>query len=71
MSCQLNLNAQGTGKTLIAKAMASECEAKFFSISASSLMSKWHGNGEKMVRKLFAVAGLNQPSIIFIGSKAS
>lgn len=36
------------------------------SISASSLMSKWIGEGEKLVRALFAVASYRQPSVIFI-----
>ena len=45
----------GTGKTLIGRAVASQCGATFFSISASSLTSKWIGEGEKMVRALFAV----------------
>lgn len=40
----------GTGKTLIGKAIASNISATFFSISASSLTSKWIGEGEKMVR---------------------
>jgi AAA+ superfamily predicted ATPase len=39
----------GTGKTLIGKAIASNIQASFFSISASSLTSKWIGEGEKMV----------------------
>ena len=56
----------GTGKTLIGKAIASEAKATFFSISASSLTSKWVGQGEKMVRALFAVAEVLQPSVIFI-----
>lgn len=56
----------GTGKTLIGKAIANECHATFFSISASSLTSKWIGEGEKMVRTLFAVATVKEPSIIFI-----
>jgi len=56
----------GTGKTLIGKAIASESCSKFFSISASSLTSKWHGEGEKLVRTLFAVAQVHEPSIIFI-----
>ena len=46
----------GTGKTLIGKTIATESNATFFSISASSLMSKWVGEGERMVRALFAVA---------------
>jgi fidgetin-like protein 1 len=56
----------GTGKTLIGKAVAHSCKATFFSISASSLTSKWIGEGEKMVRTLFAVASVKQPSIVFI-----
>ncbi|CBJ31305.1 putative; AAA family ATP ase [Ectocarpus siliculosus] len=56
----------GTGKTLIGKAIAHQSGATFFSISASSLCSKWIGEGEKMVRTLFAVAGYHQPAVIFI-----
>lgn len=56
----------GTGKTLIGKCVASQCSATFFSISASSLTSKWIGDGEKMVRALFAVALCHQPAVIFI-----
>ncbi|KAI8905578.1 P-loop containing nucleoside triphosphate hydrolase protein [Gorgonomyces haynaldii] len=56
----------GTGKTLIGKCIASSCQATFFSISSSSLTSKWVGQGEKMVRTLFAVAREKQPSVIFI-----
>jgi fidgetin-like protein 1 len=49
----------GTGKTLIGKCIASQSKSTFFSISASSLTSKWVGDGEKMVRALFAVARYN------------
>lgn len=56
----------GTGKTLIGKCIASESGATFFAISASSLTSKWIGEGEKMVRALFAVARCMQPSVVFI-----
>lgn len=56
----------GTGKTLLGKAIASNIRASFFSISASSLTSKWIGEGEKLVRTLFAVAGWLAPSVIFI-----
>lgn len=56
----------GTGKTLIGKAIANQSKATFFNISASSLTSKWIGQGEKLVRTLFAVAAVKQPSVIFI-----
>ena len=56
----------GTGKTLIGKAIAGEAGATFFSIQASSLTSKWIGEGEKMVRALFAVAALMMPAVVFI-----
>ncbi|KAJ3005236.1 hypothetical protein HKX48_000798 [Thoreauomyces humboldtii] len=84
----------GTGKTLIGKCIASQCKASFFSISSSSLTSKYvcvnlcmfdpglicllslhfvdriflsqHSDGEKMVRALFAVARVHQPSVIFV-----
>ncbi|KXJ81797.1 hypothetical protein RP20_CCG017823 [Aedes albopictus] len=56
----------GTGKTLIGKCIASQSKSTFFSISASSLTSKWIGDGEKMVRALFAVASVHQPAVVFI-----
>eukprot|EP00058_Branchiostoma_floridae_P015557 XP_002601045.1 hypothetical protein BRAFLDRAFT_242422 [Branchiostoma floridae] len=56
----------GTGKTLIGKCIASQSGATFFSISASSLTSKWVGEGEKLVRALFAVARCHQPAVVFI-----
>ncbi|XP_018331376.1 fidgetin-like protein 1 [Agrilus planipennis] len=56
----------GTGKTLIGKCIASQSKSTFFSISASSITSKWIGDGEKMVRALFAVARCHQPAVIFI-----
>ncbi len=56
----------GTGKSLISRAIAAEAGCTFFSISASSLMSKHLGEGEKLVRALFTIAQEKAPSIVFI-----
>lgn len=56
----------GTGKTMIGRCIASQCNAAFFNISASSLTSKWVGEGEKITRALFAIARTRLPAVIFI-----
>ena len=56
----------GTGKTMIAKAIAHELEAAFFVVSPAQLMSKWVGEAEQNVRKLFDAAKAEDQSIIFM-----
>ncbi len=56
----------GTGKTLLAKAVASETNANFMSIGGPEIMSKYYGESEERLRRIFGLAERNAPSIIFI-----
>ncbi|MCD6477749.1 MAG: CDC48 family AAA ATPase [Candidatus Aenigmarchaeota archaeon] len=56
----------GTGKTLLAKAVANEAGAHFISLAGPEIMSKWYGQSEENLRKVFEEAQKNAPSIIFI-----
>ena len=62
----LLFGAPGTGKTLIAKAVASESEANFISIKGPEVMSKWVGESEKAIRMIFKKAKQVAPAIIFL-----
>lgn len=56
----------GTGKTLIAEAVANETGARFYSVRGPEIMGQFHGQSEERLRKIFADAEKNAPSIIFL-----
>jgi len=56
----------GCGKTLLARAVATESEANFISIKGPEVFSKWVGESEKAIREVFRKARLSSPSIIFL-----
>ena len=56
----------GTGKTLLAKAVAKEAEANFISMKSSDLLSKWFGESEQQISRLFARARQVAPCVVFI-----
>ena len=62
----LLLGPPGTGKTMLAKAVANESDAYFISINGPEIMSKYYGESEKALRDLFEEAEKNTPAIIFL-----
>lgn len=57
--------APGTGKTLFARSIATECKAEFYHIRSSDIMSEWFGVSERRIKQLFAKASRSKPAIIF------
>ncbi|KDD73870.1 AAA+ ATPase, partial [Helicosporidium sp. ATCC 50920] len=56
----------GTGKTMLAKALARECGACFVNLKASTLLSKWYGDTNKLIAAVWTLAYKIQPAILFI-----
>ena len=66
----LGFSFPGNGKTLLAKALASESKSTLFNLTAATLTSKFFGEGEKLVRAVFEMARTRAPAIIFIGKSS-
>jgi len=62
----LLVGAPGTGKTMLAKAVATESGLNFISISGPEIYSKWVGESEKAIREVFRKARMGAPSIVFL-----
>ena len=56
----------GTGKSYLAKAAATETGGKFYSVSASNIVSKWMGESERLIKALFDLARSTKPAVIFL-----
>jgi SpoVK/Ycf46/Vps4 family AAA+-type ATPase len=56
----------GTGKTMLAKALARECDACFINLKASTILSKWYGDTNKLINAVWTLAYKIQPTILFI-----
>jgi len=56
----------GTGKTTIARVLAAQSQCSFYPVSAADVRSKWHGESERSIQRLFERARANRPSIVFI-----
>ena len=59
----------GTGKTMLVEKLASESGMVLLALTPSSVLSKWSGESEKMIRSVFVTASTMQPAIVFIVSK--
>ncbi len=56
----------GTGKTMLAKAVATEGRANFINVSVASIGSKWFGEGEKYAQAIFTLASKISPCVVFL-----